>query len=497
MADATSKLEIIKTERVAHAQLSVKISQDKMTAYMDVVFMPGPKSKINREAIHTPLKNLFAEDFLNHLMIDAITAAINSGRPMQDKKVASGRPMLDGEDGKFEQIIKLVEIPQNDQDTRYVRSIMPVVPGTILGIIHPPKEGNEGMDLFGNAHKGKLGQPFKLNFDSRTVSLRTTQNAGGLAYLVARAHGFFLSDQGRFRIQPVLHISRDVDMTSGNISCNCAVEIGGEVAKGSTVSARDDLYIKGGCQSSPLSSRLGFIRVDGLVVGGPGAYVKTAGSIRIYMTQYLNMICDGDIVIGKDARDSTLEALGCILMKQGHLFGGTATALGGVEAAIIGSEGETLTVVGTPPRAVIEADLAKLQSELTALETAEQEMLKKAGSLCNPDGQILPVLDAVQCRKINEAAMKLEEFKISREILQRKIARMQTAVDTKPWFQLNFLQVLHKGVVIIIGEDRFVVDNYMTGPATIEYHHETHEFKKVKYRELPAAKAMKKSGHAP
>lgn len=176
MADAAQKFEIIKTERVAHAQLTIKISNDKMTAYMDVTFLPGPKSKINREAIHAPLKNLFPEDCLNHLMIDAITAGINSGRPMQDKKIASGRPMLDGEDGKFEQIVKMVEIPQNDQDTRYVRSIQPAVPGTILGIVHPPKEGSEGADLFGGTHKGKRGQPFKVQIDHRTIAQRTTQH---------------------------------------------------------------------------------------------------------------------------------------------------------------------------------------------------------------------------------------------------------------------------------------------------------------------------------
>ena len=489
--------KVLKKEEIGHVELTIKISADKMTAFADIAFIPGkPKLKFGPDTLANALKTTFQEDFLNYPMIEALTVAINSGKTMLDKKIANGKPVIEGDDAKFESILKAVLIPGNSEDTRFVKEIQRVIPGMILGIIHPPSEGSSGCDLFGTEVKAKHGKPFKEHLD-RTLMIKPSIVEGGVEYLLAKGYGFFGRDQDKLKIFPLLQIKKDVDITSGNVNCNCAASIGGDVSKGSSVSARDDIVINGACHGSSICSQRGSIKANGLVLGGPGISVSAGGNVNLYMIQNLNIAVDGNIIIGKDARDSSLQANGCILMKQGHFFGGQALALGGIEAAIIGSEGGTQTIVGSKARAEVEAEVQKLSESISAIDTAEEELAKRIAPIIAPDSQGLPPLEALQCKKINDIIAKLDELRLSREITQRKVAGMQEALKNPCWFQLNYLQVLHKGTVIKVGEDRFIVDPYLIGPGTIEYHHETHEFKQTRYKELPAVKAMKKAGSAP
>ena len=86
--------KVLKKEEVAHVEITIKVSADKMTAFADIAFIPGkPKNKIGPDLLASTLKNTFSEELLNFPMLDALTVAINSGKTMQDKKIAGAHPV--------------------------------------------------------------------------------------------------------------------------------------------------------------------------------------------------------------------------------------------------------------------------------------------------------------------------------------------------------------------------------------------------------------------
>ena len=492
MAEETELTRVIKKEQMGQLALTIKISKDKLSLFLDsAIVQSKEKIIVDRDTLIMILKEHVKKNLLNEAILDIIAKAANSGKGMQDRKVAQGTPPVNGEDGKLDLVVKAVEIPTNSDDTRFVRDIQRVVPGMFLGIVQPPSKGKAGIDILGEEIKAKPGKPLKVPTD-RTITQKPSTKEGNVEYLISTSHGFLVREKEKLRVQPVLQIKKDVAITSGDVNCNGKVEIGGDVPKGSKVISRDDMYIKGRTHGSGLTSQGGTIKVDGLVLGGPGIVANAGGGIIFYMTQNLKASTDGNITISKEARDSSLEALGSIILKQGHLFGGQAFALGGIEAGIVGSDGGSSTVVGSRSKQDVQAEVAKLKDSLTEHEKLQEAISSKLGLFGTPETEKFPILDLIQCRKINEFILKLDNVCAAKASIERKLHVMNEALAREPWFQLNYMQVIHKGVVIKIGEDQFIVDPYLTGPGTITYSAETRKFTDGKYKELEALKPKRK-----
>lgn len=492
MTTETEGLKVLKREVMGQVALTLKVSADKLSLFVDSEIVESKnKIRVNKDTLVLMLKETVKPKFLNAEVLDMIAVQANAGKGMKDRKVAQGVLPVNGEDGRLEVLLKSVEIPSNGEDTRFVKEMQRVVPEMILGIVHPPTEGKAGTDVFGEEAKGKPGKPFKPLLE-RSIGLKPSQKEGGREYLVARQRGFLVKDKEKFRIQPVLQLKKDVDITSGNVNCCGKVEIGADVAKGFVVRARDDIFIKGRTHGSSLSSDAGSIQVEGLVLGGQGILVSAAMNISAYMTQNLRAQAGGDIIIGKDARDSVLEANGCVVMKQGHLFGGEARALGGVEARIIGSEGGTMTVLSSRTKAEVEEEAKKLKAQAEEYKKLEEAIRQKLGPFALAETEKFPELEPQQCRKINDFLTKLDDVVIARHSTEHIVEKLQSALSREPWFQVNYGQVLHKGVVIKVGEDQYLVDPYLTGPGSIEYSAASRQFKQTRYRELIGMRPQKK-----
>ncbi|NMC63782.1 MAG: DUF342 domain-containing protein, partial [SAR324 cluster bacterium] len=326
----------------------------------------------------------------------------------------------------------------------------------------------------------------------RSIVVKPSYDEKGIQYLIATTYGFLVREKERLRVLPALTIKSDVDLTSGNIEVKGKVEISGDVAKGFKVHARDDIAIRGRTHGSILSSQCGSIKVDQLVLGGPGLFASAGQSFTAQMIQNLKVKAEGDVMILKDARDSEISANGCLLMKEGHLFGGQAIVLGGIEARIVGSEGGTPTIVGSRSKAEVEEEAKQLAIQIEENKKLCETMGAKLGPVIKPDVEKIPVLELAHCKKINDVLSKLDDMKAECEVMERRLAKLQDALEREPWFQLNYGSLLHKGVTIKVGEDQFYLDNYKTGPGTIEYSAEKRSFSEVKYKELRALRPKKK-----
>lgn len=246
----------------------IYFDEQKITAYLDVE--PGYIERyapidtpptfyltVNEKIVKEPYVSFTKEDILNELRNRNVTIGIDESaieqaleqldQPdlYQEIIIAKGKPPIEGENGYVEFLVqyeisniqpKLKE--DGTVDYREIRQIPMVDVGDTLGIIHPPKEGQDG-----------------LNLENRPIKPKTIHEA------IVKGRGIEIVDnkivaveKGTIRVNkrvPIYQIDiiqklvhhGDVDLKSGNIAFVGDIEITGNVEENMTVESSERILI--------------------------------------------------------------------------------------------------------------------------------------------------------------------------------------------------------------------------------------------------------------
>lgn len=333
---------------------SIRIDVNLMAAYLSCTLPLGGAPMQMQHA----LQEAENKGITVALDLDAINKALREGG--EDILIASGKPPVPGENGRFECLVpaKKERSPRLDEhglaDFRELGEILAVHAGEELMRLIPPTDGVPGETVTGKVIPVKPGK--KIKFASKLEGAAYEPSDTNL--LIAAVPGCPVVSKDGVSVEPIYTV-KDVDLHTGNITFIGTVQVSGDVHANMSIKASGDIYVDGTVESAMLEAG-GDVVVKGGIIGGSElqagsdgkfhAAIKCTGSCTARFVQNAHISAENGIFIHDLAMLSELTAghqivVGDNRSHKGDIIGGTASATMLVKAQNIGSPAALKTVV--------------------------------------------------------------------------------------------------------------------------------------------------------
>lgn len=463
------------TESVRGFRISARISSDRLKLFVDVE-RTGGEAVISREEVLALLAAHVDLAAVNTGVVDDLVRKVNEGcLKVENRRVASGQAPRDGLDGKLLILVKkfsgMPEIQNDDEARTELKKIHlfdNVSQGQVVGRLYPPQAGIDGVDVLGMPIPYARGEPAAVSLGG-TLALQMPDDASrSYQEIVALETGYLTESAGRLRIVSRLMIDGDVDFRWGNIDFVGQVRVRGDVLPGFSIKARRGIEVEGAVRGGGLIAADGSIEVKDQVFGGRQSMIVCGGDFRARIVREINTEVLGDILIEKEALDSTMRTAGVLYMPAGHLVGGRVFSAGGVEADVIGSPGGMRTVINLTSS--VEASMAYARV-LVALEIQEreiQELELLLGPVASEPDRIrtLPENRKFKMQRLLERLKKARDMQQALFEKQRLMLARSRAEDR---LKVSFKSFFYPGAEIRVSGRNFSTLEALSGPATIEF----------------------------
>ncbi len=289
--------------------------------------------------------------------------------------VAKGVLPVDGVDGWYEYKFQLEHDnkPKINEDgsVNYwnISLIEKVEQGQVIAVYQPAVQGNDGVNVRGNrlqGHRGKELAPLRGRGFGRKDD--------GITY-VATMDGKIEYVNNIISISNVYEISKDVDLSTGNIDFRGDVVVHGAVRSGATIKATGNITIDGQVEVAQISAGKDLVLRSGMQ-GGDKSSVKAGGNIMAKFFEHTNVWAGGDIQ-ADTLLSSEVYSGGKIMLqgRRGIIIGGSVCALSGIETVEAGNKLEVPTVIVTgvdkivlQKKALLEKSLRESEAQLEKLD---------------------------------------------------------------------------------------------------------------------------------
>lgn len=364
------------------------------------------------------------------LDLAAVANALDAGG--DNVLIASGRAAVDGENGRFENLIPSAKArsPHLDEhglaDFRDLGEIPAVKAGDALMRRIPPTDGEPGTTLLGQIIPPKPGKnvAFAKRLDGSEFD-PADQNL-----LIAAIGGSPVLLENGVAVEPIYTVE-DVDLRTGNIDFPGTVNVTGDVQSGMTVKASGDIHVNGTVEGVTLIAG-GDIVVKGGIVGltergkTVHASISCTGSCSAHFVQNAHISAGNGIFIRDFAMQSELTAAHQIIVgdkgsSKSHIIGGVTRAVMLVKAQIIGSPARAKTVVVAGADQALNDRLTAITEALDAAMTKLIQVVKLLEfARANPSRIPPKTVKAAEATRdtINAemTALRLDEDQIKREL---------------------------------------------------------------------------------
>jgi uncharacterized protein len=371
--------------------------------------------------------------------------------------IAEGKGPVQGENASFKQLVQESEhkgVPQERTDGRVdykdLGLFVSVKPGTPLLKRIPPTMGIPGTGVDGSAipapqTKDRLPHPgpgTALSEDDADVIVATR----------AGQPSFF---ENSARVDPTLEVE-SVNPSTGNIDFDGNVIVRGSVEPGFTVKAGQDLTILDTAEGADLIAGNNLVLLTG-VYGRGRTTITAGGNLEARFLSDCTIHCGGNIEVSDLIAHCTVECGGMLQVGKhggkGQISGGKILALREVQAQILGSVSEALTVVEVGPSLALIHRQLKVDEEIVALEQELGNVEKELISIeISPAGR--EHLGVALQEKGAAVFQKLGERKREKEVIQEKMEASSRG-------RIRAAEV-YRGVVLSIGSHRQTVSELIT-----------------------------------
>ncbi|WGS65253.1 DUF342 domain-containing protein [Marinitoga aeolica] len=396
----------------------IKTTEDRIKAYLTLIY--DGRIPTDREL----LKSLHSAGIKHGIKYDVLRSlALN---PVYNEAIVVAEATLPekGESGYVE-LFKLdekKEVKNNEKiDFReFAKNIITVEIGEKIGIIHPPKLGKPGKDIYGQKIPGRPGNPAK-------VVLEKNVEKDEKGNIIAVASGELkirkdIDGTVYISIEEIYEINGDVDFNTGNIRFPGKVLIRGSVRPDFIVEADGDIEIYGEIELAKVISKQ-TVKTNG-IKGGNKGYIKAK---NIFARFAENAILEAEEAISIDKSMINCKVLSAKeVILDGYnskIVGGKIKALKKVEAYYIGSPMgvNTEVEVGVDPKLYEEyrnlIEITKKDTEeLKAITPQINSLLKKVKQMKVKNETVLYIKKLID--KATTVKARVEENK--KRIIQLK-----------------------------------------------------------------------------
>ena len=287
-------------------------------------------------------------------------------------------------------------------------TIPQVEAGEIIAEIIPPIEGVPGTDIYGNPVPPP--QYDKVIISSGTGVQRSEEDP--LKFVAQKKGRPEVLDNGTLCVSNVLSFPADIGVKTGHVEFDGHIEVAGSVQEGYRVKGKsltaDEIL------QADVSVEGDIIVSKGII----GATILTDGTVKARHIRHAVIDSLGDIKVETEAYESTIETNGSFNIEGGKILSSKVSAMRGISAAEIGSDGSVPCnlVVGIDNRiknkiARIIREISEKENEQEVLNSQAAELRNGAEALKDRIGELAQQENktTVKARSLNATLAKLKE----------------------------------------------------------------------------------------
>ena len=343
---------------------TVTVARDRMSATLSLS-RPQGGAALTLEQVQQAL----ADKGVKAGVLQDLVATLVAQGEANECEVARGQAAVNGEHTRFEQLV--ADMAERHPhvyedgwvDYRDLGDLVVVKAGTPLLRRHPPTPGEPGFDVLGNPLPPKPGTNWP--FAPGLKGVAPDPNDPDL--LVASVTGQPVMVSHGVKVDPDIVLPH-VDLATGNVKFDGAVNIKGDVKDGMKVTSTGDVVVGGAVLAGEIEAG-GNVTIKGGVIGHSeynghlsgrnswfSAKVVAKGSIQARYAENAFLQADHDVVLEDYAMHSEITGLNHVTIgkpgtRKGRCIGGHARAGITLRVAESGSGAGALTVLqaGTNP----------------------------------------------------------------------------------------------------------------------------------------------------
>lgn len=401
-------------------KFSVYISNDEMEACIEV--RGGKDLSVTKEEI---IKVLKSNGVLHGILEDEIVKLIDEKRFNETVVVAEGKPAMRGNDGWYEFFFKTEVdkrpdiLPDGSADYKNIKWFEVVEEGQKIAVYHDARLGTAGYTV-----TGKMLSPKKGHEKNVIQGKGFVLEPDGKTYKAAFSGRITLQGDHTIEISRMC-VFNEVNYTTGNINFDGSVLVRGNVERGASICATEDVIIEGFVESAYIKCGGEVLLKQGANGAGRGC-IEAGGKVMGSFFDSIRVISGGDIH-SNYCLNCNLYAKGMIVIngRMGVIAGGTAQALRSIRAFNVGNRVgiHTILKIGIDDSMLkeknrIEKAMADVNRELTLLGHAYNKyQLKYAPEVRNTMEIYLKIEKAIYTKELEyESLQKAQKLLLEQMI---------------------------------------------------------------------------------
>lgn len=298
-----------------------------------------------------------------------------------------------------------------------------VVVGQVLASKALPTRGKAGKTVTGRVIPARDGRDLKL-LPGKNCHI----SEDGLQ-IISDINGQVVFKNGRINVEPILEITGDVDLTTGDINFPGNVIIFGNVKDTFKVYSGGNIEVKGNIEKAEVVAE-GNIVVRQGIQGKDEARITCGGDIFARFIERANLNVGNDAIITEVLLHSNVDCKGSIICtggKRSQVAGGTVRALREINAKFLGAEAytETTLEVGIDPE--IEDKLLEANKRREEINKQMPEITKQLNnlSMMMATGPLPPDKE----QQFNDLSIKNMEFREELDSIEEQVTEIHKYLE--------------------------------------------------------------------
>ena len=472
--------------------LEVTSSPDKLKLFLSITPKTGP-IVISRDELLKLLEEGISLENIDLGVIDATLEVIAKGEPAKERRIKKGRDAEPGTDGKLVVLVKKFTgkgevLGEGKKASLHALHLFDnVTKGQVVARLYPPKDGKNGLDVFGDIIPSKPGKAVALSLGEGLSQNADQVSSDGYERIIAESDGYIFGDGVSLSLSEELVIRGDLDFHFGTIDFVGRVSVSENVQPGFGITAKKGIKVGGEVRESPLISPEGSIEVKGFYFGGRGGNVITGKGFTASVIQQARVEAARSIIIEKESVDCILRSQEGVVAERGRIVGGSVFVVKGILAREIGNAVFAPMTIALCNSIEVSTEFAKLVVQIEEHEKIEKLLDLHLGPLATNPSRVV-FLKGEHREKIEKLLQKREQVHKSKVALIAKKKNILEEGKVEDKILVSYRETLYPGVVIRAGEDLFEVKEPLKGPGTVEYLPAEKTFKVVPFQTFEITK---------
>lgn len=392
----------VRVRKHIDAPVTVKISENKMSAYINIGLLEGTGFPADENRI---MKALEANEVVAGIINENIEKAVeksSNNEVVTDLVIAEGKMPMN-----VDSSLKLnLDIDASKNNSA------PVKAGDILGEIQFNSDNSKGYTVTGFDLDAEISDGIELGLNV----LKEEDEEKGSTILKAEKSGLLFFDGKQVYIQDTIVVNSDLTVAMGNVNFPGNVQIVGSVTDRVLIRAGESVHVKDVVQASLISADKNITVLKGIKGNGRGA-LSAQGAISIGFAEEATLMAVSDIKLGKAIMRCKVLCNGNLSSESNSkIVGGEIRCRNNLSVDSIGSPSGIVTKVHFGQDYLVQDQIAVVQKEIDKINLQMQkidEIMKKMEETGN-------TARLMEARKKKVTAFKMLEKKNLRIFLLKE-----------------------------------------------------------------------------